>query len=305
MLTPSTMEHEESIAEIDPNAAKSSSEQRMEGVHLVEGQGDQREWELYSETADGFVGQGVWQLKKVKVIFYARTGDSYKVIGDEGKINVSTKDIDITGHVFTSSTNGYEVRTSEVHYVSQDKILKIPTHLDVKGPQDKDGTRLILKSERMQTFLESSLMILEEQVYAERNLTTSSGTKLLQIHSGKAHISGKSNLLRFFDGVHVSYEKIQVRAPEAFFAYKEKSNAPDSIIMNGGVQIDGADRQATAENLKIDVSQDQYVLKGSPKVIQNGDEIVGEQITFLNGGNKVRVDKAHALVEDEVEKDKE
>jgi hypothetical protein len=32
--------------------------------------------------------------------------------------------------------------------------------------------------------------------------------------------------------------------------------------------------------------------------LQNGDEIVGEEIVFLNGGTKVRVEKARAFVEE-------
>lgn len=305
LLTPSTLERQDTVAEIENNKNPSSSEQRMEGVHLVEGQGDKKEWELYSISADGFIGQGVWQLKEVKVIFYARTGDFYKVVGEEGKINISTKDIDISGKVFISSTNGYEVRTDEVHYVSQDKILTIPGLVNTRGPKDKEGFRLNLKCVGMETFLENSLMIMKSDVFAERMLTSNSGQKLVKIQSGKAHISGKSNLLRFFDNVLIQYENFKVTAPEAFFAYKEKSDVPESILVNGGVNIDGMERKATAEHLKIDVTQDQYVLRGSPKVVQNGDEIIGDQITFVNGGNKVRVDKARALVEEAEDKQKE
>lgn len=273
--------------------------QKMEGVHLVEGQGDKREWELFSTDAEGLVGQGVWNLQKVTVIFYARTGDSYKVIGDKGKIDTATKNIDIVGNVFTSSTNGYEVKTSELHYTSGEKILKIPAPLVVKGPKDKEGFRLIVKSDSLMTYLETSLMILESHVVAERKMRSVNGTeKNVKIKSGMAHLSGKSNLVRFFNPVQVFYDEFEVNAPEAFFTYKANSDVPESILVNGGVKVDGMKRKATTENLRIDVSQDQYILRGSPRVLQNGDEIVGEEIIFLNGGSKVRVEKAKAFVEE-------
>jgi lipopolysaccharide export system protein LptA len=276
-----------------------SNGQRMEGVHLVEGQGDKREGELFSSDAEGLIGQGVWNLKKVKVIFYARTGDFYKVIGDQGRIDTATKNIDIVGNVFTSSTNGYEVRTSELHYTSGEKILKLPASLVVRGPKDKAGYRLTVKSQSMITYLETSLMILDGNVIADRKMQSSAGLeKNVKIKSGMAHLSGKSNLVRFFNPVRVEYDHFEVNAPEAFFNYKENSDIPESILINGGVTVDGRNRKATTENLKIDVLQDQYILRGSPKVLQNGDEIVGEEIIFLNGGNKVRVEKARAFVEE-------
>jgi LPS export ABC transporter protein LptC len=276
-----------------------TSNQKMEGVHLVEGQGDKQEWELFSSTAEGLIGQGIWNLKKVTVIFYATTGDAYKVVGDQGKIDTATKNIDIIGNVFTSSTNGYEVKTSELHYTSGEKILKMPAPLIVRGPKDKDGNRLTVKSDSMRTYLETSMMILESNVVAFRKMKSTAGSdKNVKIKSGMAHLSGKSNMVRFFNPVQVVYDNFEVNAPEAFFNYKANSDVPDSILVTGGVRVDGMNRKATTENLKIDVLRDQYILRGSPRVLQNGDEIVGEEIVFLNGGTKVRVEKARAFVEE-------
>ncbi len=302
-LTPKSVEKTDLINEIEQSSPMGNKgDQRMEGVHLVEGQGDSKEWELYSEIADGFIGQGVWKLKVVRVIFYSQAGDTYTVVGDQGEINYATKDIVISGKVFTSSSNGYEVKTNLVQYISKDKILKIPNEISVVGPKDNFGYRLFLKSTGMETFLENSLMIMKSKITAERTLNTSSGPKLVRIKSGMAHLSGKSNLLRFFEKVKISYEKFEVLAPEAFFVYKEKNDSPESILINGGVLIEGEQRQATAENVKIDVLQDQYVLRGSPKVVQDGDEIKGERIIFLNGGESVRVENANAVLDDTTDK---
>jgi LPS export ABC transporter protein LptC len=273
--------------------------QKMEGVHLVEGQGDKRDWELFSTSAEGMIGQGVWDLKQVTVIFYARTGDSYKVTGDIGKIDTATKNIDILGNVFTSSSNGYEVKTSELHYTTGDKLLKLPQRLQIKGPKDKEGYRINVKANNMLTYLETSLMILEGNVVSERKMRGPNGTeKNVRIKSGMAHLSGKSNLVRFFNPVQVFYDNFEVNAPEAFFTYRPQTDVPESILINGGVKVNGMNRQASTENLRIDVSQDQYILRGSPRVLQNGDEIIGEEIIFLNGGTKVRVEKARAYVEE-------
>lgn len=301
-FVPKTLETSDAALPTNTSLDQQLSEsrgQKMEGVHLVEGQGDKRDWELFSTSAEGMLGQGVWDLKKVTVIFYARTGDSYKVTGDEGKIDTATKNIDIIGNVFTSSSNGYEVKTSELHYTSGDKILKLPQLLQIRGPKDKEGFRLSVKANSMLTYLETSLMILDGKVLSERKIRGPGGVeKNVKIKSGMAHLSGKSNLVRFFNPVQVIYDNFEVNAPEAFFSYKPQSDVPESILINGGVTVHGLNRQATTENMRIDVSQDQYILRGSPRVLQNGDEIVGEEIIFLNGGTKVRVEKARAYVEE-------
>jgi lipopolysaccharide export system protein LptA len=42
---------------------------------------------------------------------------------------------------------------------------------------------------------------------------------------------------------------------------------------------------------------DKVVFNGAPRVVQNGDELVGDQIVFLEGGKKVQVSNAKAQID--------
>lgn len=280
-----------------------SADQKMERVHLVEGVGSSKEWELFAETAEGFLGQGVWNLSKVKVIFYAKTGDSYIVQGKRGQIDGTTKDMDIVGDVSTLSSNGYEFVTPSIHYYSATKQLNAPETLRLKGPKDQAGQRLRLQGRGITTFLENSLMNIESDVVADRQM---SNGKNIKIQSQKAQLSGKSNMVRFYQSVKMYYDTFSIQGPEALFAYHKGKDVPQSIIVNGGVQVSDIEKKASAENLQIDLSDDRYILRGSPKVIQGTDELKGEEIVLYDNGKKVKIQGISAKVkEDEVNKSEE
>ncbi|MNL10806.1 hypothetical protein D3C87_1316180 [compost metagenome] len=57
------------------------------------------------------------------------------------------------------------------------------------------------------------------------------------------------------------------------------------------------DKYATSESVNLDLLADKYVFKGRPKVIQNNDELSGEEIIFLEGGKKVKIERARAKME--------
>lgn len=284
--------NEEPVAPAN-NLLEHKSDQKMEKIHLVEGLGSLKEWELYADSAEGFMGQGVWNLTKVKVIFYAKTGDSYVVQGKRGQIDGS-KNIDIVGDVSTRSSNGYDFKTSSLHYKSATKVMSAPEKLRLQGPKDSAGNRLHLQGRGISTFLENSLMNIENDVIADRMM---SNGKNLKIQSNKAQLSGRSNLVRFYESVKMYYDTFSIQGPEALFAYQTgDSDLPKSIIINGGVQVADLEKNATGENLQIDVNDDKYILRGSPKVIQGADELRGEEIIFLEGGKKVKVESIKANV---------
>ena len=59
-----------------------------------------------------------------------------------------------------------------------------------------------------------------------------------------------------------------------------------------------AEKFATAENLNVQFEQDKYVFKGHPRVVQDNDEMRGDEIVFLEGGKKVLVQKVRAKVDE-------
>ncbi len=290
------IDKKESVSAGVKNIFDHSADQKMERVHLVEGLGSSKEWELFAETAEGFLGQGIWNLSKVKVIFYARTGDTYVVQGQRGQIDVTSKDMDILGDVSTLSSNGYEFVTSSIHYRSTTKQLNAPEVLRLKGPKDKAGQRLRLQGRGITTYLENSLMNIESDVIADRQM---SNGKNIKIQSKKAQLSGKSNMIRFYHHVKIYYDTFSIQGPEALFAYPKGGDIPRSIIVNGGVQVSDIEKKASAENLEIDLSDDRYILKGSPKIVQGADELEGEEIILYDNGKRVKIEGINAKMKED------
>lgn len=272
---------------------QTAAEQVMSQVHLVEAQGGRREWELLSDRAEGFVGKGEWKLKKVKAVFYSPNGATYTVRGDNGKINTSSKDMEIEGRVHTISSLGYEFKSQYIHYRSTEKKLYGGTRVEMLGKKEVVGGRMHLFGTNMVTFLDSNLMELSKDVEAERPMENG---KVLKINSQGAQFSGTSQLARFFGAVDLYYQNVHMRGNEAVFAYQKDSELPRALVLTGGVLIEDADKKASGENLRVDFALNQYILTGAPKLIQAGDELIGEEIVFLDGGRRVRVEKAKAKV---------
>jgi lipopolysaccharide export system protein LptA len=62
--------------------------------------------------------------------------------------------------------------------------------------------------------------------------------------------------------------------------------------------VTDTDKFATSGTVSLDVQEDKVVFSGSPRVVQNGDELVGDKITLLDGGRRVQVSNAKAQIID-------
>lgn len=128
---------------------QSGAEKKMEGVHLVESKSGTRDWELFAESAEGYEGQGAWELKNVKVLYYSGDKVEFTVTGQTGKIDTKTKDMQIAGDVLTISNNGYRFQSPVLSYFSNQRILKSPEKVRMTSPPDESGKAMKVDGERM------------------------------------------------------------------------------------------------------------------------------------------------------------
>jgi lipopolysaccharide export system protein LptA len=49
--------------------------------------------------------------------------------------------------------------------------------------------------------------------------------------------------------------------------------------------------------VKVDFESNRFVFRGNPRVVQNNDELRGDEIVFLDGGKRVQVKSARAKVD--------
>lgn len=270
------------------------AEQRMGGVHLVESQSGLRDWELFAKSAEGSQAAGTWKLHDVRVLFYNKEKVEFTVTGDQGSIDAKSKDLSIIGNVTTTSVNGYSFQTPSVFYSSVKRQIESPEQVTMKGPKDTTGDGMILKGRRMLVLVDDSKMFIKEQVTGRKPMKEG---KAFDIVADGAEFSGKSREAKFLGKVRMSYDGMRLEGPEASFLYGGGQEILKSVAVKGGVKVSDADKFATSESVDLDLLANKYVFKGSPKIIQNNDELSGEEIVFLDGGKKVKIERVRAKME--------
>jgi LPS export ABC transporter protein LptC len=273
----------------------SGAEQKMQGVHLVESTSGNRDWELYAEAAEGYQGKGTWELKNVKVLFYSLDVVQFTVTGNAGSIDTKTKDMNIVGNVETVSANGYRFQAPAVKYQAQARLLLSPDKIKMTGPPDSKGRSMILTGENMETQVDKSLMHIKQEVQASR--VFGEDNKKFQIKSVGAEFSGQSYSARFYGKVAIELDSMKMEGPEAHFQYDKGKDFLQSILVKGGVRVSDIGKYATSEQVRFEPLENKFVLNGRPRVVQNNDEIQGDQIVFIEGGKKVKVENIRARMD--------
>lgn len=311
IIFPNQIEHEDDLKvreavelqkkqeEAGVTTPKSSAPaQKMQGVHLVESQSGNRDWELFAEEAEGSQAGGSWKLKAVKVFFYRNNKVEFTVVGSQGTIDNETKNISVKGNVVTKSNNGYTFETQAISYSSVGREILSPGLVNVTGPNDKNGSGLKVKGADLRVLVDESVMKISKGISAHRMM---SDGKAIKVAADSVDLSGTTHAAKFGGKVKMTYDKMTIEGPSALFSYNRKSNFLDQIVFSGGVRVSEFNRFVTSDKLDLDILKKVYSFTGSPRLVQDGDELRGSEIVFLDGGKKVKVEKVRAKVENKKE----
>jgi LPS export ABC transporter protein LptC len=286
----------------DASMPPSNSEagQVMKGAHLVQAKGEAKEWELWADQAIKPKEGERWTIERVKVKFFGKDGVTFTVTGKQGTVTVTPdkNDIHIEGDVETRTSNGYVFKTPSASYDSIGKKLSSPLDVEMTGPRDSKDRNIHLTGNDLLADLASNEITINRNVHARKKVGTNDNVdRTATIQSQRAIFSGKSNLAQFFGNVVIDLDTMQISGPQAKFAFDPKSDALDSIEVAGGIRVTDTDKFATSGTVSLNLKEDKVVFSGSPRVVQNGDELVGDQITLLDGGKRVQVSNAKAQID--------
>ncbi len=283
-------EAEQKRISIEDNAA----EQTMKGVHLVESQAGVRDWELTAGVAEGGKSTGSWSLRDIKITFYSKDIAQYVVTGQQGSIDGERRNVRIRGNVVTTSSNGYVFRTDSVDYIAKTREIKSDSKVEMRGPADSSGDGLSLLGSALNISVDQKIMRISGPVESRRALKDG---KQLSVAAGSALFSAENNEAQFSGQVVLNYDQMRLEGPEAFFFYQKSKSLLSGIELKGGVTASDAEKTAAAERVVLDLLTQKYTFKGSPKVQQGEDELQGDEIVFLEGGKKVKVERLRARME--------
>jgi len=102
----------------------------------------------------------------------------------------------------------------------------------------------------------------------------------------------------FSGHVDVRDSAFHMTADKMTVTFNNSQNGVDKIYAIGNVVINQVDKKATASQATYFVADKKIILTGSPKVIQGGNTLEGNMITFYRDTNRVTVDGRTTLVID-------
>jgi LPS export ABC transporter protein LptC len=274
--------------------ADSGAQHTMQGVSSIGSRGETKEWELNAVRAIRMTENEDWIIVNVKVKFFGGNGVIYTVTGKQGQVDVKKNNIRISGNVITRSTNGYTFKTEAVFYDSAERLLTSPHDVQMSGPLEANGTRLQMTGHDLTANMNSNEIILASNVRARKSIKDG---KVAAISSGGARFSGKTNSARFTGNVIIDVDTLRISGPEARFVYRPDGQTVESVTVEGGVKVTDVDKWATSQKVSVHFDNDKFVFNGMPRVVQSGDELIGDEIVFLKGGREVQVSRARAKIE--------
>ena len=292
-MSPSLLEQSnDEIADLEQSvqqpgdSKKNAIEQKMQGVHLVENGENEKGWELFANEAVG-TADSQWVLKNVKVQFFNENKSNFLVTGDVGEIDGTTKDMVIRGNVTTISTNGYSFKTDTLRYLASKKLMTSVDRVYMEGPSDKSGAGFKLTGEKLLVDIVKNKMSILDKIVATKKINE----KDFKLTSVRADFSNINQEAVFSGDVRMNLGEFKVSAPLAYFNYSNTSKALVKIILKQGVSFSEGDRKGTSEELEMNLVENKMTMRGQPKVQQGEDEISGQEIVFIDGGKKVKINK--------------
>jgi LPS export ABC transporter protein LptC len=261
----------------------------LKTVHLVESFKDDKEWELFADSARNRAATSSWQLKKVKVNFLDARGRLTKVIGDEATFQSKLRKLHIYGNVSVETPNGYVIRTNEIFYTSHDRQLFTLNEVEISREEMGKIKKSLGSSIRggfMRTSMQDQEILLGGSVRASRELN--SGRRLI-VHSGQAKLSRNQGSVEFYEEVKISWGPNQFSGEKAQFLYNEKLSQLETVILAGHVKIQSDTRYASCDKAILNIQNGTTELVGNPRVIEGDSQISGEVIVLNYEDDTVRV----------------
>lgn len=274
----------------------SDAEQVLFGAHLVEAKEENKVWELWAEKAIKSSQAEDWHMNQVKVHFFSKGKRIYTATGTEGFVSGDQKQLEIIGEVQVTTINGYLLKTEKITYESGAREIFGPLPVEVIGPKEKKRGRLNLKAQKFRGEIDAEKLFLSGEVRGKKPM---SDRRVMKISSQKAKVEGKSNQADFSGSVRIQVEALFASGPRAYFKFRD--GILNQLYMNGGVRMKDDLRRGRADVAQIFFNEDKAIFTGKPRFLDGKNEIEGDRITLLNGGDRVQVVKLKSKYHNESE----
>jgi LPS export ABC transporter protein LptC len=118
-----------------PKVSTGGADMQLKKIRFVEDKQGQKTWELEAESVNQYQGQNMMVLENVKVTFYAKEGRIIYLTGKQGKVYQDSKNVDLSGDVVLTSSDGYQLKTDSASYRHSEKIVSTGDPVEIDGEQ--------------------------------------------------------------------------------------------------------------------------------------------------------------------------
>ena len=128
------------------------ADMKLKKIRLVEDKQGQKTWELEAESVHQYQEQNIMVLEDVKVTFYAKEGRIIYLTGKQGKVYQDSKNVDLSGDVVLTSSDGYRLKTQSASYRHSEKIVSTADPVEIDGEQIRLTGKGMLVNVEAKTF---------------------------------------------------------------------------------------------------------------------------------------------------------
>ncbi len=111
------------------------ADMQLKKIRFVEDKQGEKTWELEAESVNQYQEQNILVLEDVKLTFYAKEGRIIYLTAKQGKIYQDSKNVDLTGEVVLTSSDGYQLKTHSASYRHSEKIVSTSDPVEIDGEQ--------------------------------------------------------------------------------------------------------------------------------------------------------------------------
>ncbi len=282
-----TFSSDASTSQNEPdNSPKELEAQTIKNFHIVDTKAQKKELDLWALEAHKPMGSPEWKMEEVKAQFYSENS-TYTVTGKTGAVDEVKKTMVIEGNVKLASTNGYIFYTEKLRYNPEIRKIISDDKVSLEGPPEEKEGRLYLEGIGLVVDMDTNLMTMQSHV---KGFKTMSDNRVMNISSERGEFSGKKKSAVFKNNVVIKVDLMRVRGNYAMFQYKE--GRLDTMYMDGGIHMQDQDKSGSAGEAIVYFTEDKYIFRKKPFVTQNDNELIGDEITIFNKGQRVQVKNA-------------
>lgn len=261
------------------------------GVRFYESFEGKKRWKIESEFAELHRSENLAFMRGVNALFFvASSGNEVVTVSDFGRSFMDKHEIELYGNVAIRSKQGYEFTMEKLNYFSETHSFQTTDVVKMRGP-DVESPTMFLEGVGLNADLDEERFVLKKDIVASRQLRSS---QWMYIKSQKGEFNTGTGQAKFQKRVRATMPDMVIQSEELELLLKKGDD--DVIDVRQAVRINHKDKVAKADMAHIELGTDRIILKGRASVVNQGNELRGEQIIIHTDDDRIEVEQAQGRI---------